>query len=378
MEEERLREEVAQLEREVASLRRKRDADRAGRTRAERELRRVLTERAATGSSSAQGDEAGQLATLSAPIKPIGVVRSPFPSRMGTPRQGMLAPATRGWIQLEGRLNPAEALDGIQQFSHVWIVFVFHQNTNASKAMLGDKGLKAKVRPPRLGGARVGLFSTRTPHRPNPIGLTIAKIERLERGVLHISGVDLVDGTPVLDIKPYLPRYDSLPHAAVPDWIDDEGATVREDAGKELHTGSIRSVHWTRESEEAVNRLLADGALRFYAAGEDDQLRQAIDEVLRLDPRSAFQRSLSAARGATDGHADTPAAMATFKVAFDSVEVEFAYPSHDVIRVLALRLRPPPASTENEEREIENEEDGNEGGEERQEEDERTQTTAVS
>ena len=115
--------------------------------------------------------------------------------------------------------------------------------------MLGDKGLKAKVRPPRLGGARVGLFSTRTPHRPNPIGatslsyhrhrllrslrrdtfrrlrssffhsffragLTIAKIERLERGVLHISGVDLVDGTPVLDIKPYLPRYDSLPHAA--------------------------------------------------------------------------------------------------------------------------------------------------------------------
>jgi tRNA (Thr-GGU) A37 N-methylase len=186
--------------------------------------------------------------------------------------------------------------------------------------MLGDKGLKAKVRPPRLGGARVGLFSTRTPHRPNPIGtppphtssiiaviiitiiliialfilfvmallvvfvlllsffragLTIAKIERLERGVLHISGVDLVDGTPVLDIKPYLPRYDSLPHAAgvaraqptndpraptnrsltnhvwacaVPDWIDDEGATVREDAGKELHTGSIRSVHWVRSS----------------------------------------------------------------------------------------------------------------------------------
>lgn len=137
----------------------------------------------------------------------------------------------------------------------------------------------------------------------------------------------------------------------------------------------------TRESEEAVDQLLADGALRFYAAGEADQLRQAIDEVLRLDPRSAFQRSLSATRGTTDA-ADTPAA--TFKVAFDSVEVEFAYPSHDVIRVLALRLRPPPpASTENEERENENEEDENEDGEEREEEEEedddkRTQTTAVS
>jgi hypothetical protein len=107
-----------------------------------------------------------------------------------------------------------------------------------------------------------------------------------------------------------------------------------------------------------VARLLADGALRFYAAGEDAHLRQAIDEVLRLDPRSAFQRSLSAtarsrqslpdAADAAAGDADTSAASAgaaTFKVAFDSVEVEFAYPSHDAIRVLALRLRPPSSAT---------------------------------
>jgi tRNA (Thr-GGU) A37 N-methylase len=222
----------------------------------------------------------------------------------GVARQGMLAPATRGWIQLEGKLNPAEALDGIQQFSHVWIVFVFHQNTNASKyqpspwrtrtrtrawtrrrfilspvpcrAMLGDKGLKAKVRPPRLGGARVGLFSTRTPHRPNPIGtslvrlsceslrhalmlacclallrchcnagLTIAKIERLERGVLHISGVDLVDGTPVLDIKPYLPRYDSLPDA-----------TGEQQLSHALYAQSWRP-HLGLESTLATHRLSA-------------------------------------------------------------------------------------------------------------------------
>jgi hypothetical protein len=117
----------------------------------------------------------------------------------------------------------------------------------------------------------------------------------------------------------------------------------------------------TPESEEAVARLLADGALRFYAAGEDAHLRQAIDEVLRLDPRSAFQRSLSAtarsrqslpdAADAAAGDADTSAASAgaaTFKVAFDSVEVEFAYPSHDAIRVLALRLRPPSASVDHE------------------------------
>lgn len=96
-----------------------------------------------------------------------------------------------------------------------------------------SSSVKAKVRPPRLDGAKVGLFSTRTPHRPNPIGLSIAKVERIEGlmysgsyafifllgPVLHISGLDLIDGTPVLDVKPYIPQYDSLAISATPSWI---------------------------------------------------------------------------------------------------------------------------------------------------------------
>jgi len=340
-----LEQEVSRLEKELERVRKQREDERAGRTHAQRELRRVLLERVSWDGTPQEGGRGGTTANnivvLPWPIRSIGVVRSPFPTRMGTPRQGVLAPSTRGWIQLESKLNPAAALDGLQQFSHVWIIFVFHCNTNAEKAMMGDKGLKAKVRPPRLGGARVGLFSTRTPHRPNPIGLTIAKVEKLEHGMLHISGVDLVDGTPVLDIKPYLARYDSLPHATAPDWIDVDGSTVQE-----IQTGPIQHINWSGESAEAVSRLLAEDTLQFYSSGEDDHLRHALEEVLRLDPRSAFQRSLSASSQREniscqekEGTERSTKVGNTFMMAFDNLEVEFCYPSHNTINILTIRPR---------------------------------------
>ncbi|XP_015444606.1 tRNA (adenine(37)-N6)-methyltransferase isoform X2 [Pteropus alecto] len=90
---------------------------------------------------------------------------------------------------------------GLEQFSHVWILFVFHKN--------GHLSCKAKVQPPRLNGAKTGVFSTRSPHRPNAIGLTLAKLEKVEGGALYLSGIDMIHGTPVLDIKPYIADYDS-------------------------------------------------------------------------------------------------------------------------------------------------------------------------
>lgn len=90
---------------------------------------------------------------------------------------------------------------GLEQFSHVWILFVFHKN--------GHLSYKAKVQPPRLNGAKTGIFSTRSPHRPNAIGLTLAKLERVEGGAVYLSGIDMIHGTPVLDIKPYIADYDS-------------------------------------------------------------------------------------------------------------------------------------------------------------------------
>ncbi|CAK8683399.1 unnamed protein product [Clavelina lepadiformis] len=92
------------------------------------------------------------------------------------------------------------SIEGLAEFSHLWIIFVFHLN--------GHKSTKAKVKPPRLNGQKTGVFSTRTPHRPNAIGLTLAKIDSVEGDTIRLSGLDIVDGTPILDIKPYISVYD--------------------------------------------------------------------------------------------------------------------------------------------------------------------------
>ena len=148
----------------------------------------------------------------------------------GTPRQGLLVPDAVGRIELDTSRIQGVSLDGLQEHSHVWVSFLFHTNTNTVRLSALDDGDKpaaattkkrrrknakpkrkvfpAKVAPPALGGRRVGVFSTRSPHRPNPVGLTLLRLEGvdLKRGVLHVSGLDLVNGTPIIDIKPYMPR----------------------------------------------------------------------------------------------------------------------------------------------------------------------------
>lgn len=118
------------------------------------------------------------------------------------PRQSSVGGRLRGLIELNADVftNPEHALDGLEEYSHLWIIYHFHKNNSHPKA---------KVAPPRLGGERVGVFATRSPHRPCPIGLSLVEIERVEAASISFFGTDMVDGTPVLDIKPYIPFYDS-------------------------------------------------------------------------------------------------------------------------------------------------------------------------
>ncbi|CAL8331685.1 unnamed protein product [Lota lota] len=134
---------------------------------------------------------------------PIGYIRSCFSAKNGTPRQPTVCGHSRATLCIQPSVfnNPDHALMGLQHFSHVWVIFLFHKN--------GHLSYKAKVKPPRLNGQRVGLYSTRTPHRPNALGLTLARVDRIIGDTIHLSGIDMIDGTPVLDIKPYISDYDS-------------------------------------------------------------------------------------------------------------------------------------------------------------------------
>mgnify|MGYP004660381417 FL=1 len=141
----------------------------------------------------------------------IARVHTPFAEKFGVPRQSGLAP-TAGQIIFEPPYRNPDALRGIEGFSHLWLVWVFDRAERDTWS--------PTVRPPRLGGnARMGVFATRSPFRPNPIGLSCVQLkgvewETPEGPVLHIQGADLVDGTPLLDIKPYLPYCDAKPDAA--------------------------------------------------------------------------------------------------------------------------------------------------------------------
>ena len=139
-------------------------------------------------------------------MNPIAHIRSDFPTKFGVPRQAGLVEELRAAVVFEPPYRFPEALRGIEGFSHLWLIWEFSQNRRA--------GWSPTVRPPRLGGnARMGVFATRSPFRPNPIGLSCVKLEGMEPDtpdgpVLVVSGADLVDGTPIFDIKPYLPYAD--------------------------------------------------------------------------------------------------------------------------------------------------------------------------
>ena len=144
-------------------------------------------------------------------MKVIAKIRTDFPTKFGIPRQSGIVGSLRGTIVFEPEFRVAEAVRGLEEFSHLWLIWEF------SKAVRDT--WSPTVRPPRLGGnVRKGVFATRSPFRPNPIGLSSVKLEKIEIDpklgpVIYVSGADLMDGTPIYDIKPYIAYTDSHPDA---------------------------------------------------------------------------------------------------------------------------------------------------------------------
>ena len=191
----------------------------------------------------------------------IGIVHSPYREKFAIPRQPGLAQVS-AVLELLPPFAQPDAVSGLEQFSHIWITFVFHAVTDKKN---GGRDWKPLVRPPRLGGnEKLGVFATRSTHRPNPIGLSVVELQRVEidNGVrLHIRGADLLDGTPVLDIKPYIPYADAISQAR---------------AGFAQFAPSRLNVRWQSDALLAAQQ----------AAGD---LKSLVEEILSFDPRPAYQ-----------------------------------------------------------------------------------------
>lgn len=193
-------------------------------------------------------------------MEPIGYLESCFRDKFGTPRQPGLVKKAWARLKLRSDLQPEEALQGLAGFSHVWLIWVFHQNKSAR--------YHSKVHPPRLAGESIGVFATRSPHRPNPIGLSLVELVRVERDGIVVSGADLVDGTPVLDIKPYLPFIEALPEATS-GWP------------AEVQSEKIQ-VEFTPQAEQLM--------MQWQAEASDYAVREIVEETLKLDPRPVIYR----------------------------------------------------------------------------------------
>jgi len=195
------------------------------------------------------------------PFETIGIVHSPFKEKFGTPRQPGLIKQTLFSIEMLAPYDCDEAFDGLDNFSHLWISFIFHQNKN--------KPWSPKVRPPRLGGnQRVGVFASRSPYRPNPIGLSVVELTGLRRKqgklFIDIKGADLIEGTPVVDIKPYVPYADCV--------VEAKGGYATT-----LPTSKLN----VQFSDKAAQKIIE-------VAVDYPDLKTLIEQVLELDPRPAY------------------------------------------------------------------------------------------
>jgi tRNA-Thr(GGU) m(6)t(6)A37 methyltransferase TsaA len=200
-------------------------------------------------------------------VNPIGVIRTPFLDRASAPRQPAAAAGVRGVIELYAEGNYEDGLVDLHRFDYVWVLFWFHLNTT----------WKPKVLPPRSTERR-GVFATRSPYRPNPIGLSVLRLTSVEGRFIHVTDVDILDGTPVLDLKPYVPYTDSIP-GANHGWLEDEGAPF-----------PIRDA----SAADGDGALSGDGAARAPGARPLDPPR-AYD--VRFDDRAEAQLSYLEARG---------------------------------------------------------------------------------
>lgn len=194
---------------------------------------------------------------MSAPLsfRPVAILRTPFGEKFGVPRQSGLVQEATGRVEFLPEFNRADFVRGLDSFSHVWLVTAFHQSPQWDG--------KATVRPPRLGGnARLGVFATRSPNRPNPIGLSLVRLVAIQTEPsvqLVVSGIDAVDGTPVFDIKPYLPWCEAVADATA-GWAGGAPARLAESAVEV--PDPIRARILARDDGDAQLRLIVN-LLRF-------------------------------------------------------------------------------------------------------------------
>jgi len=190
-------------------------------------------------------------------IRPIAHIRTEFPEKFGIPRQSGLAGRLTGKIVFEEEFRNIDAFRGLEDFSHLWLIWEFSANRHT--------GWQPTVRPPRLGGnTHMGVFATRSPYRPNPLGLSCVEIESVdlrssEGPVIYVKGSDLMDGTPIYDIKPYIKYADSRPDAAC---------------------GYVDGL-----SERKLNVKISP---ELVAKVTDDDVLAALVETLSLDPRPSY------------------------------------------------------------------------------------------
>lgn len=185
-------------------------------------------------------------------LKPLGWIRADFKQKFGTPRQGSLAKNSRAEVELAPEWRGRGILSGLEGFSHVWVVSYLHLSVTKRK--------RGKVHPPRLDGRKIGVMGSRSPHRPNNLGLTLARILSCEGDRLELAEVDLVDGTPILDLKPYLASADR-PEVFTSGWTD--SVSKRE-----------RVCEFSPEAEDDLRKV-----------NEPERVRALIVEMLSQDPR---------------------------------------------------------------------------------------------
>ncbi|KAK9497101.1 hypothetical protein O3M35_004478 [Rhynocoris fuscipes] len=243
-------------------------------------------------------------------LTPIGKLSTEFPCKKGVPRQPGIVPTSKGSLTISSKIftNPHHSLEGLSSFSHMWIIFYFDRNESTH--------VHAKVAPPRLNGEKTGVFATRSPHRPCPIGLSLVQIDRIEGSTIYFSGVDMVDGTPVLDIKPYIPQYDD-PTGSVgicdatlypqcdpltmcpvplsnpsgreaPDGEESEKEPTPIQAPLKTLAQGVRVPGWVCPKENQLNVNLSAEAERSLSLLNKLDVWPIIEGVLKEDPRSVY------------------------------------------------------------------------------------------
>jgi tRNA (adenine37-N6)-methyltransferase len=241
-----------------------------------------------------------------AEYSPIGILHTCFTEKFGVPRQSMMVPSAWGILKLNPDPNYFAALGELDRFTHLWIIFDFHLHAPGQ--------WRPTIEPPRLSQTkRVGVFASRSPHRPNPIGLSVVKLEKIDwyapGGIeIQVSGLDIMDGTPVLDIKPYLPYADCIA-----------------DAGSGWAEGEVEKypVLFSAQSLQSLSVLGKQAHPR---------LRELIEQMLEWDPRPTSQR-----RSLPIGEPDTEARVFAFRVANVDVHWQVVGHTFHVLRITLAR-----------------------------------------